>query len=92
MSDRGPGIEEGLEERIFEPFFSGKGSTGLGLSTCRAIIEHHNGTIRAANRPGGGAMFSIRIPEASTIEGSNWQSPEEDSPPKFDADRELTKG
>lgn len=62
VEDEGPGIPEGLQERIFEPFYSGRGSTGLGLSICQAIVRQHGGTIEAANRTGGGAVFTVRLP------------------------------
>lgn len=67
VSDRGPGIPAGEEERIFEKFVRlpdrarSKGS-GLGLSVCRAIVRAHGGEIRAENRPGGGAIFRITLP------------------------------
>ena len=66
VADRGPGIPEGQEERIFEKFQrgaqSGGGGVGLGLPICRGIVEAHGGTIVAANREGGGAVFRIRLP------------------------------
>jgi two-component system sensor histidine kinase KdpD len=65
VADRGPGIPEGQEERIFEKFQrgaqSGGGGVGLGLPICRGIVEAHGGTIVAANREGGGAVFRIRL-------------------------------
>jgi two-component system sensor histidine kinase KdpD len=70
VSDNGPGLPPGSEERIFEKFYraspkadSGRGS-GLGLAICRAIAQVHGGTITAANRPGGGAEFVLRLPLA----------------------------
>lgn len=70
VSDNGPGLPPGSEERIFEKFYrgsatadSGRGS-GLGLAICRAIAQIHGGTITAANRPGGGAEFVVRLPLA----------------------------
>jgi CheY-like chemotaxis protein len=66
--DNGPGIPEGLEERVFEPFFTtkaaGKG-TGLGLSICRGILEDLGGRISAGRAPGGGACFTVELPAAS---------------------------
>ncbi len=66
VADRGPGIEAGQEERVFEKFLRGShpgvGGVGLGLSICRGIVAAHGGVISAANRPGGGAVFTIRIP------------------------------
>ena len=70
IADRGPGLPHGLEERIFEKFFrasptadAGRGS-GLGLAICRAIVKAHGGKLTAANRPGGGAVFMMRLPVA----------------------------
>lgn len=62
IADRGPGIDPEILPRIFEPFASSRGSTGLGLSICRNIIDQHNGSLEAANREEGGAIFSLRIP------------------------------
>jgi signal transduction histidine kinase len=64
VADSGPGIDEEALPKVFDPFFSGRGSTGLGLSICRSIIERHEGTISAANQPGGGAVFVVSIPTA----------------------------
>ena len=68
ITDHGPGIPAGMEERIFEKFYranpaadAGRGS-GLGLAICRAIAKTHGGNITAANRPGGGAEFVVRLP------------------------------
>lgn len=62
VADRGPGLPE-VGERIFEPFVSTKESgLGLGLSICRRIAEMHGGTLTAENRPGGGAVFTVRLP------------------------------
>lgn len=68
VADRGPGIPPGEAERIFEKFYRGRHDpdaargSGLGLAICRAIVEAHGGTIRAANRPDGGAEFVVRLP------------------------------
>ena len=65
IRDRGPGITPGDEERIFEKFYRGRSDgargAGLGLAICRAIVLAHQGTIEAFNRPGGGALFRVRL-------------------------------
>ena len=65
IADRGPGIGKDDLPRVFEPFYSTKGSTGLGLSTCYAIVGQHRGTIEVEARPGGGAVFRVRLPGAA---------------------------
>jgi len=67
VSDRGPGIPPGEEERIFEKFvrLPDAGRTqgsGLGLTVCRAIVRAHEGRIAVENRLGGGATFRIVLP------------------------------
>lgn len=67
ISDRGPGLKPGEEEKIFIKFYRSVAAcqhmgVGLGLAICRAIIKAHGGTISAANRKGGGAEFRIRLP------------------------------
>ncbi len=67
VADSGPGLPAHLGERIFEPFVSTKETgMGLGLSTCKRIVETHGGQIHAANRPGGGAVFSVVLPMSET--------------------------
>ncbi len=63
IADRGPGIPESDSARIFEPFYSTKNSTGLGLSICYAIVSRHQGELSVTGRPGGGAVFTMRLPE-----------------------------
>lgn len=69
IEDDGPGFREGEKSLIFERFYHGAaGDTGLGLAITRAIIEKSGGTIQAANRAGGGAVFTVDLrkkPETS---------------------------
>jgi signal transduction histidine kinase len=61
--DDGRGLPEEHVDRIFEPFFSTKDTgLGLGLATCRRIIDLHGGEITALSRPEGGALFRVRLP------------------------------
>ena len=65
VADRGPGLDAEVAPRLFEPFVSSRGSTGLGLAVCHGIVREHGGSISAENRPGGGALFSVRLPVAA---------------------------
>lgn len=63
VADNGPGIAEGVLERIFEPYVSTKEKgTGLGLAIVKRIVEEHAGELWAENAPGGGARVTIRLP------------------------------
>ena len=70
VADRGPGIAAGDEARLFDKFFrgpqAGSSGAGLGLAICRGVIDAHGGTITAANRPGGGAVFRMTLPIVGT--------------------------
>ncbi len=59
VHDNGAGINEGLGERIFEPFFSSKQQTGLGLYLVKKIVELHEGSITA--RIDEGTTFTINL-------------------------------
>jgi signal transduction histidine kinase len=65
IADRGPGIGEAARARLFEPFFSTKNSTGLGLSICHGIVERHGGQLEALPREGGGSVFRLTLPLAA---------------------------
>jgi len=63
VSDRGSGIKPELMGKLFTPFFTTKpDGTGLGLAVAQHIAVQHGGSIRAENKPGGGACFSIWLP------------------------------
>lgn len=66
VSDSGPGIPADLRHKIFDPFFSTKKigeGTGLGLSITYSIMQKLGGSITADNAEGGGARFTIRLPQ-----------------------------
>jgi signal transduction histidine kinase len=72
VADRGPGLPPELGERIFDPFTTTRETgLGLGLSICKRIAEAHGGSITGANRPEGGAVFTLRLAggERSTTGG-----------------------
>ncbi|TBR12036.1 MAG: sensor histidine kinase [Candidatus Nitrosotenuis sp.] len=61
IEDTGPGIPEENLQKIFEPLFTTKQKgTGLGLASCKNIVEQHNGIIIAENNP---TAFTIRLPK-----------------------------
>ncbi len=63
VQDEGPGIPPEQMDRIFNPFFTTKDDgTGLGLAIVHQIAETLGGSVRAANREGGGACFSLGLP------------------------------
>jgi len=70
VSDQGPGVNPGEEKIIFEKFMrgyhSGQGGAGLGLAICEGIAQAHGGSIKAQNRPGGGASFIFWLPTGGT--------------------------
>jgi signal transduction histidine kinase len=61
--DSGAGIPAAIEERLGAPFLTTKATgTGLGLTIARRIARDHGGALIAANRPEGGARFSVQFP------------------------------
>lgn len=66
IDDNGPGIDDAIRLRIFEPFFSTKEvgvGTGLGLSVAYAIVtKGHHGTLKVRSKPGQGTCFTIELP------------------------------
>jgi PAS domain S-box-containing protein len=66
VADNGPGVPKNIRQRIFEPFFTTKPvgeGTGIGLSLCASIVRAHGGRIEVSERPGGGAVFTIALPQ-----------------------------
>ncbi len=64
VRDMGPGIPEDVQQHLFEPFFTTKSTgTGLGLFSCRRIVEdEHKGRLEVDSRPGAGTKITIRLP------------------------------
>ena len=72
VADHGPGIPEADLSRVFERFYRvdksrtrgarDPGGTGLGLAIVKHLVELHGGKATVANRPGGGAVFTLELP------------------------------
>jgi signal transduction histidine kinase len=73
VQDTGLGIPPDVGARLFEPFFTTRGSTrgtGLGLYLSRRIVENHGGTMDYESEPGAGSVFRVLLPErAGEISG-----------------------
>jgi signal transduction histidine kinase len=65
IKDNGVGIPSEIQSKIFEPFFSTKGSkgTGLGLAVTRKVIEEHGGTLILNSELGEGTEFIVQLPK-----------------------------
>jgi len=65
VSDNGPGIPADLQERLFEPFATGRvGGTGLGLAIVQRAVEAHRGLVLVDTKAGGGTTFTVYFPAA----------------------------
>jgi signal transduction histidine kinase len=70
VADTGQGITDGVRKRIFEPFFSTKGTktnTGLGLSISYGIVKEHGGDIRVESVEGEGTRMTVILPVLETL-------------------------
>lgn len=67
FDDNGEGIEDSIAEKVFEPYFTSKGSsgTGLGLTICRMLASRYKGSLILKNNPEGGAraVLTLRVAE-----------------------------
>ena len=62
VGDSGPGVPEGLQDKVFDPFYTTKSDgTGIGLSLCQRIINDHHGTLTVEKSAWGGAEFVIAL-------------------------------
>lgn len=87
IEDSGPGIPESALPKIFEPLFTTKQvGTGLGLASCKSILEKHGGTITVSNNP---TTFTIHLPKNPPIDTQNVKEFDE-SEPKEDIKSDTT--
>lgn len=76
VADDGAGVPSADRERIFERFVRlddarsrDEGGAGLGLAIVRDVVVRHGGTIGVAEAPGGGALFTVRLPLSGSTDG-----------------------
>jgi PAS domain S-box-containing protein len=77
IEDDGPGIPEEFLPYVFDQFRQADlsltrnhGGLGLGLAISQTLVQLHGGTIAAANRPQGGALFTVRLPTADLVKST----------------------
>ncbi|MGE3618318.1 MAG: nitrogen regulation protein NR(II) [Gemmatimonadales bacterium] len=69
VADDGPGIDPELQERLFQPFVSGRpGGSGLGLAIVQRAVESHRGLVLVDSEPGQGTTFTILLHAKLTME------------------------
>ena len=81
VADAGPGVPPEEAEQIFERFYRtdrsrtrSQGGVGLGLAIVRSVVEAHAGRVSYRPRPGGGSVFRVVLPAASTAESADARS------------------
>jgi signal transduction histidine kinase len=65
VEDDGPGVDEAVRGRIFEPLITTREhGNGLGLALVKRVAERHGGSVGHEPRAGGGTRFTLRLPAA----------------------------
>jgi two-component system sensor histidine kinase MprB len=80
VRDHGAGVAEQDIPHLFDRFYRGVSArghpgSGLGLAIVRQVAEQHQGSVRAANAPGGGAEFVLALPTVAPSTGELWATP-----------------
>ena len=86
VKDDGPGIDENIRNRIFDPFVTTKApgqGTGLGLSICYGIVKRYDGEIRMLSKPEKGTTFKVYLPPHNDSSHSDSVKLEGESAKKF---------
>jgi len=93
VRDSGPGLPDDQAALVFDRFYRGdssrsreSGGSGLGLAIVRAIASKHGGAVEAANAPGGGAMFTVRLPLSPRTAEVGPDLADADPPPEIEPD------
>ena len=67
VKDTGVGVEESIQEKVFEPFFTTRPrGVGLGLALTKRVVEEHGGRVKFVSKKGAGSTFTIILPERVT--------------------------
>lgn len=78
VEDSGPGIPEGIADRIFNPFFTTRSTgTGLGLAMVHRIVEAHGGHVTLGKSPMGGAQVELALPCSVAHAGTIVETPKQ---------------
>jgi signal transduction histidine kinase len=72
--DNGCGMDDDVQQRLFQSFFSTKGTegTGIGLMMTKRIVDQHQGVVEVKSRPGEGTTVIIRLPAGSETINTPW--------------------
>ncbi|MFV0373245.1 sensor histidine kinase [Microbacterium sp.] len=97
VTDRGIGIPEGEQQRVFERFYRADqarsrrtGGTGLGLSIVKHAVQRHGGDVLLWSRPGRGSTFTVRLPASQPVPAETAKKKKKKK--KVDRDGSRSKG
>lgn len=82
FGDIGEGMSREQKERLFEPFNSSSGGTGLGMAIVYQLVRDHNGKIVVESEPGKGTRIAIKLPANGRVAGN---PPKSGEPPRVDS-------